>query len=138
MGEMRPHRANPEPVELTNGAIIWGGGFVFSRDGKTVYCSGGTRKGELVRYDAKSKQLVPYLGGISAEYVNFSRDGKYLLYVSFPDGTMWRANRDGSGLQQLTGPPIYPVTPEWSPDGTQILFAIGSVSHPGEMYTISS
>ena len=134
-----PHRANPEPVELTNGAIIWGSPPVFSRDGKTVYCTGMTLKGELVRYDAKSKQLVPYLGGISAEYVNFSRDGKYLLYVSFPDGTMWRANRDGSGLQQLiTDPTFYPVTPEWSPDGTQILFSTTGPSHPGEMYTISS
>ena len=132
-----PHRANPEPVELTNGAAIWGE-FAFSRDGKTVYCTGITPKGELVRYDAKSKQLVPYLGGISAEYVNFSRDGKYLLYVSFPDGTMWRANRDGSGLQQLTGPPFYPVTPEWSPDGKQIVFSTLTPSHPGEMYTISS
>jgi Tol biopolymer transport system component/DNA-binding winged helix-turn-helix (wHTH) protein len=132
-----PHRANPEPVELTTGATIWNG-TAFSRDGKNVYSSGMTPKGELVRYDAKSKQLVPYLGGISAEYVNFSRDGKYLLYVAFPDWTMWRANRDGSGLQQLTGPPFYPITPEWSPDGTQILFSTTGPSHPGEMYTISS
>ncbi len=132
-----PHRANPEPVELTNGAVIWGS-FVFSRDGKTVYWAGATRRGELVRYDAKSKQLVPYLGGISAEYVNFSRDGKHLVYVAYPDGTMWRANRDGSGLQQLTGTTFYPFTPEWSPDGTQILFSTAGAYHPGEMYTISS
>jgi DNA-binding winged helix-turn-helix (wHTH) protein/Tol biopolymer transport system component len=105
-----PHRADPEPVELTPGATIWSGP-AFSRDGKTVYSTAVTRRGELVRYDAKSKQLVPYLGGISAEYVNFSRDGRFLTYVTFPEGTMWRANRDGSGLQQLVGPPFYPLTP---------------------------
>ena len=132
-----PHRSNPEPVELTTGATIWGG-FAFSRDGKFLYSSGQMQKGELVRYDAKSKQLVPYLGGISAEAVNFSRDGRFLLYVTFPEGKMWRANRDGSGLQQLTGPPFYPQTPEWSPDGTQILFFEWSPSHLGEMYTMSS
>jgi Tol biopolymer transport system component len=132
-----PHRANPEPVELTTGATIWGG-FAFSRDGKSIYSSGWMQKGELVRYDVKARELVPYLGGISAEFVNFSWDGRFLLYVAFPEGSMWRSNRDGSGLQQLTGPPFYPRTPEWSPDGTQILFYEWSLSHPGEMFTMSS
>ncbi len=133
-----PHRANPEPVELTTGATIWVS-FAFSRDGKTLYSSGWMPKGELVRYDAKAKELVPYLGGISAESVGFSRDGRFLIYVTYPEGSMWRANRDGSGLQQLTGPPFYPRSPIWSPDGTQILFFEWSpVSHPGEMYTMPS
>jgi len=132
-----PHRANPEPVELTTGATIWGG-FAFSRDGRILYSSGSMQKGELVRYDAKARELVPYLGGISAEFVNFSGDGSSLVYVTFPEGSMWRANRDGSGLQQLTGPPFYPLTPRWSPDGTQILFFAWSPSHPGEIYTMSS
>ncbi len=130
------HRPNLEPVQLTTGGMIWNG-TVVSKDGKMVYSPGATPRGELVSYDAKSKALVPYLGGISAEYVNFSRDGRYMLYVTFPEGTMWRANRDGSGLQQLTGPPFHPLTPEWSPDGTQILFFEWSASHPGVMYTIS-
>ena len=131
------HRVNPEPVLLTKGATIWGA-FAFSRDGKTVYCTGATLRGELVRYDVRSNQLLPYLGGISAEYVNFSRDGKYLVYVAYPEGSMWRANRDGTQVQQLTGPPFYPITPEWSPDGTQILFSELEPSHLGKMYVISS
>ena len=131
------HRANPEPVQLTNGATIWGA-FAFSRDGKTVYCTGMNPRGELVRYDAKSRDLVPYLGGISAEFVSFSRDGKSLAYVAYPEGTMWRANRDGSGMQQLTGPPFHPTALEWSPDGTQILFSELEPSHRGEIYLISS
>lgn len=131
------HRADPEPVQLTNGATIWGA-FAFSRDGKTVYCTGITLRGELVRYDAKARQLLPYLGGISAEFVSFSRDGKYLVYVAYPEGTMWRANRDGSGAQQLTGPPFHPITPEWSPDGTEISFSELEPSHRGVMYIMSS
>lgn len=132
-----PHRTNPEPVRLTNGATTWGA-FAFSRDGKTVFCMGMSPRGELVRYDAKSRELVPHLGGISVEYVSYSKDGKYLVYVSYPEGTMWRANRDGSGLQQLTGPPFHPTAPEWSPDGTQILFSELEPSHRGEIYVISS
>lgn len=132
-----PHHANAEPVQLTHGATIWGA-FAFSADGKTVFCTGMTPRGELVRYDTKLRELVPYLGGISAEYVSFSRDGKYLAYVAYPEGTMWRANRDGSGLQQLTGPPFHPTALEWSPDGTQIMFSELEPSHRGEIYLISS
>ena len=37
--------------------------------------SGWQPRGELVRYDSKSRQLVPYLSGISAMGLDFSRDG---------------------------------------------------------------
>jgi eukaryotic-like serine/threonine-protein kinase len=134
-----PHRANPEPFQLTVGGMIWGGiGFAVSRDGRAVYPTGMTMRGEVVGYDAKSEQLVPYLGGISAEGISFSRDGRYLVYVTFPEGAMWRANRDGSGRLQLTSPPLYPVTPEWSPDGTQILFFDWSAYERGVIYTLPS
>ena len=79
-------------------------------------------RGELVRYDAKSNQLQPYLGGISAEAVTFSPDGQFLAYVTFPEGILWKANRDGSHPVQLTDAPLYPLNPHWSPDGSQILF----------------
>jgi Tol biopolymer transport system component/DNA-binding winged helix-turn-helix (wHTH) protein len=131
------HRSNPEPVPLTTGGTIWGG-TVISRDGKALYSVGFTLRGELVRYDAKSRELVPYLGGISAEGVSFSKDGRYLVYVTYPEGVMWRANRDGSGLQQLTSPPFHPITPEWSPDGTQILFCEHFPASRRAIYTVSS
>jgi len=132
------HRPSLEPIQLTTGATTWWSGPVVSRDGNTLYATGATRRGELVTYDSKSKELVSYLGGISADVVSFSKDGKYLVYDAYPEGTMWRANRDGSGRQQLTGLPFYPLNPDWSPDGTQILFFQLLPPHLGEMFTISS
>lgn len=129
--------SNPKPVQLTSGAIIWSLS-ILSKDGNTVYGSGMVPKGELVGYNAKSKQFLPYLGGVSAEYVNFSRDGNHLVYVTYPDGTMWRAERDGSGLQQLSNPPFYPIDPKWSPDGAQILFFDLRGYGRGDLYTIPS
>jgi DNA-binding winged helix-turn-helix (wHTH) protein/Tol biopolymer transport system component len=131
------HRSSPEPVQLTTGATVCCG-FVVSKDGKTAFSLNSILRGEFVRYDTKSKQLAPYLGGISAENVAFSRDGKYLVYVTFPEGIMWRANRDGSGLQQLTSPPMHPLNTHWSPDGTQILFYTIAASGQRVMYTVSS
>ena len=38
--------------------------------------------------------------------MSFSRDGHLVAYVSFPEGVLWKANRDGSNPVQLTDPPV--------------------------------
>ncbi len=113
--------APTEPVQLTSGPIRWNTP-IPSKDGTKIFAEGVILRGELVRFDAQSHRLQPWLGGISAEFVTFSPDGKSVAYVTFPEGVMWRANRDGSNPVQLTDPPMYPLNPRWSPDGTQILF----------------
>jgi DNA-binding winged helix-turn-helix (wHTH) protein/Tol biopolymer transport system component len=114
-------RAPTEPVQLTSGPIRWSTP-IPSKDGTRIFSHGAILRGELVRYDAQSNRLQPYLGGISAEFVGFSPDGQFIAYVTFPEGILWRANRDGSHPVQLTDAPLYPLNPRWSPDGSQILF----------------
>jgi eukaryotic-like serine/threonine-protein kinase len=110
-----------QPVRLTFGPTEWSPP-VFSKDGKKIFTTGSTRRGELVRFDPKSGQFQPFLGGISADLIAFSKDGQSVAYVTYPDGTLWRANRDGSNHIQLTSPPLSPQSVAWSPDGTQIVF----------------
>jgi len=43
---------------------------------------GQTYRGEQTRYDTKSGQFSQFLGGVSAEYVAFSKDGQWVTYVS--------------------------------------------------------
>ena len=93
-----------------------------SNDGSKIYARGVTPRGELERFDQSAKEFRPFLHGISAEYLDFSRDGNWVAYVTFPDGILWKARRDGSNALQLTRPPLYPLWPRWSPDGSQILF----------------
>ncbi len=109
------------PLKLATGPLSFGQ-MAPSPDGKKLYVDGFDNRGELVRYDAPSRQFVPYLSGISAGELDFSRDGKWLTYVSYPDGSLWRSRIDGSDKLQLTYPPISAVLPRWSPDGTQIAF----------------
>jgi Tol biopolymer transport system component len=92
----------------------------------------------LSRFDQKTGRLAPFLGGISAEFVSFSRDGKSVAYVSYPDGILWRANRDGSNRVQLTTPPVYPVNPQWSPDGSQIAFSDGYILEKAALYIVGA
>lgn len=110
-----------EPIQLTNN-MVWWGYPIPSRDGGKIFTKATTYSGELDRLDKQTNQLRPYLGGTSAEYVAFSRDGKYVAYVSYPDGILWRCNRDGTGQIQLSGPPMHPADVAWSPDGRQIVF----------------
>jgi len=111
-----------------------------SRDGKKLFVIGQTYRGELMRYDGKSGRLAPFLEGISAEYVAFSKDGQSVAYVSYPEGTLWRNKLDGSERLQLTYPPMYPVLPRWSPDGKKIVFFEFALSadKPSRIYEVSS
>jgi eukaryotic-like serine/threonine-protein kinase len=130
-------QSSPEPFQLTSGPIRWGS-LVFSKDGKKIFASGSTPGGELVRFDAKSNQLQPFLSGISAEFVTFSKDGNSVAYVSYPDSILWKANRDGSNRLQLSAPPMEPRLLSMSPDGTQILFTDSSRTGDPEAYIVSA
>jgi len=114
-------RADRTPIQVTSGAMhMWDA--VPSKDGKKLFVLGGNPGGELVRYDAKSGQFVPFLGGISAFQVAFSRDGEWVSYLTFPDGDLWRSKSDGSQRLQLSFQPTETDWLCWSPDGKRIAF----------------
>jgi len=115
-------RRSREPVRLTNGPLTYSGATV-SHDGKQIFAIGTKRRGELVRYDMASHQFVPFLSGISAIQPAFSRDGLWVVYVSYPDYTLWRSRSDGSEHTQLTYPPMKVTNPSISPDGKKIAFS---------------
>ena len=114
--------ASPNPVQLTSGPIHWVSPTP-SKDGNKIFARGTMLRGELVRFDPTSKQLRPFLRGISAEFLTYSKDGAEVAYVTYPEGILWRAKADGTERIQLTNPPLYPVLCRWSPDGSQILFS---------------
>lgn len=114
-------RPSAEPFQLTSGPMQWERP-VPSKDGKTILANGELLRGELSRFDSKTGQFQPFLRGISAQGATFSRDGKFVAYVSYPEGTLFKANADGSNPIQLTDPPLEAFLPRWSPDGTQIAF----------------
>ncbi len=131
------HRASPRPVRLTAGPLDFLGPAP-SKDGKKVYVVGAQRRSELVRYDGRSGQFVPYFAGTSADGLDFSRDGKWVAYVVHPDETLWRSKVDGSERFQLTFPPIQAFLPRWSPDAKRIAFAAATPGKPWNVYLVST
>jgi Tol biopolymer transport system component/predicted Ser/Thr protein kinase len=130
-------KASAIPTQLTTGPIVYHTALP-SLDGKRLFVQGTQPRGELVRYDAAAKQFAPFLGGISASDVAFSRDGKWAACVAVPDGTLWRSRVDGSERLQLTYPPAVAALPVWSPDGSQIAYISGQAGKPFKIFLVSA
>ena len=132
----RFRRADPGPFQLTNGALP----ALFpvpSADGKRLFYEGYQPRSEFLRYDLKSGQLVAEFGGISGTDLEFSKDGKWVVYVSVPGLSLWHSAVDGSQRLQITSPPILAHMPRWSPDGRQIAFSGGTSGNPSRIYVVS-
>jgi Tol biopolymer transport system component len=125
------------PFQLTSGQLSSLSPAV-SPDGKKLYVIGRQMRGEVERWDARGQQWVQTLGGISAEFVEYSLDGQWITYVSFPDDTLWKSRIDGTQRLQLTFAPLQVHQPHWSPDGKWIAFHGYGRGTKSRMYRISS
>lgn len=131
------HRRPSVPFQLTTGPLSFDF-FAPSPDGKKIFVDASQARGELVRYDPKSRQFVPFLSGISAGELDFSRDGKGVTYISYPENTLWRSRTDGSDRLQLSYPPVSAGLPRWSPDSTQIAYIDTQPGRPWKTFLISA
>jgi Tol biopolymer transport system component/tRNA A-37 threonylcarbamoyl transferase component Bud32 len=146
-------RAAPQPVRLTSGAVPFSQALP-SKDGKQLFAVGVAPRGEVVRYDSQSKQFVPFLSAISAEFVTFSKDGQWVAYVTYPDGALWRSKADGTDRLQLTQSLVgssrgtflamgvtsysYVINPHWSPDGSEIAYSSQAPGQLPRIYRVSA
>jgi Tol biopolymer transport system component/predicted Ser/Thr protein kinase len=127
---------NNQPLQLTSGPMTFSSPLP-SKDGRKLFVVGALARGELARYDARSAVFVPFLSGISADSVSFSKDEQRVAYVSFPEGTLWTSKLDGSQRLQLSYPPLYAMQPRWSPDGKQLLFFDFAPGQKSKLYAVS-
>jgi eukaryotic-like serine/threonine-protein kinase len=125
-----------EATQLTTGPLSYSRATP-SVDGKRIFAIGSQPRGELARFNRKSQQFESYLSGMSAEGVDFSRDGQWMTYVSFPEGSLWRSKADGSERLQLTFASQV-LLPRWSPDQKQIVFTGFAPGKPGRNYIVSA
>jgi serine/threonine protein kinase/Tol biopolymer transport system component len=130
-------KGSSTPVQLTTGPLAFDHALP-SQDGHRIFVTGLQARGELVRYDSRSRQFLPFLSGISVDQVDFSTDGEWVTYVTVPEGTLWRSRVDGSERLQLTNAPMIAILPRWSPDGKQIVFSGGQFGKPAKIFLVSA
>ena len=114
-------KSRSEPIQLTTGATHFIRPTIAS-DGKRIFAISWQLRGELVRYNAESGQFVPYLSSLSAEWLDFSKDGEWVTYVTYPEADLWRSRANGTERLQLTFPPMRASAPDWAADGETIAF----------------
>lgn len=133
------HNPPQEPhSSATNERTVWVLRRAPDLSGGKLFVAGGQARGELVRYDVATKQFLPFLGGISATDLAFSRDRKWVAYVTLPDQVLWRSRVDGRERLELTHPPALPFLPSWSPDGTRIAYVDMDTGKPDKIFLVSS
>jgi serine/threonine protein kinase/Tol biopolymer transport system component len=129
--------ASKAPIQLTTGPLDYYS-LEPSKDGRRLFVIGALPRAELQSYDLHSHQFVPYLSGISAGQLDFSRDGQWIAYVSYPENTLWKCRIDGSQRTQMTFLPIAGSMPRWSPDGKQLAFEAHSAGKSWKVFVISA
>jgi Tol biopolymer transport system component/predicted Ser/Thr protein kinase len=130
-------RARWEPTELTTGPLSYSRP-ALSMDGKKLFAIGSQPRGEIEHFNQKTQQFEPYFSGISAEGLEFSKDGQWVTYALYPEGSLWRSKADGSERLQLTFPPMKALLPRWSPDQKQIVFSAMFQDRRTQNYLVSA
>jgi Tol biopolymer transport system component len=117
-------------VDLNAGTI--------SPDRSRLYCVGRARgRYQIERFDAPSKQFVPYPPDVPASEVDFTKDGQWVAYVD-DHGCLWKSRNGGGEKVQLTLPPLEVQMPRWSPDGKWLAFMGQEPGQPWKVRLVSA
>jgi len=129
---------SPVRIQLFARAPSHVSGLALDRGAQQLYYSRGTtERDELDQFDQRTGETRPFLPGLSAHDLIFSRDGLRIAYVTDPgqaNSRLWIAGSDGSGAKQVDTRGMDNIElPNWSPDGKQLAFM---ARRPGEPYHI--
>jgi Tol biopolymer transport system component len=130
--------ATPSPIQLTAGPLNFLGP-VPGRRGNRIFFTGAHNRSQLRRYDAATRQFIPYLREIGmAGRTEVSRDGARVAWVSTSDGGLWQSLLDGSQRLQLTAQPMRVFMMRWSPDARSIAFMGKEPGKTWKIYSVST
>ncbi len=92
---------------------------------------------QIYSMNADSSNQRQVTTGANTHWAKLSPDGMKIAYQGYVDHNyeIFVVNTDGTGLRRLTNNPGYDQAPQWSPDGTKILY-MSDKGHDREHYDI--
>jgi Tol biopolymer transport system component/DNA-binding winged helix-turn-helix (wHTH) protein len=126
------------PVELADGPADFWRAPLAAPDGRHIFALGEQARGRLMKYDPQSQRFEPFLDGLSTDTITFSRDGQWIAYTAYPDGTLWRSRVDGSERLRLTDSPKPARFPQWSPDGSELIYIAADETGQWKVHRVSA
>jgi len=124
--------------EIASGPLDYWRAPLISADNKHIYAVGEQARGALMWYDERSRQWAEARNTPSVDTISFSRDGQWMAYSLFPEGSIWRSRRDGSARLQLSILGEMGRFPQWSPDGSRILYMGGRPGEPWRLREVAA
>lgn len=92
----------------------------------------------LVAFNMASHVFRPFLPGVAAEDLDFSRDGKQMAWINPADQSVWVSRSDGGEARRLAIGDSNNELPRWSPDGQQLAFMAKFSGRPWRIYITSA
>lgn len=129
----------PKPERLTEGSVQYGIPAEDPEDSRAIYAVGWAFRGEAMKLSKQTGLFEPYLDRVSAQTLDYSPDGQWIAYVSYPEFQLWKCRRNGSD-RVLLQDDLRAFVPRWSPDGKRLAIMAAGMrsSDPFQIYTIAA
>jgi len=126
-----------KPIQLTTGPIAFDHPNALP-SGNRLFAIGSHNEYQLLRIDPKSSVKTAMLAQSGATDMDFSLDGRWVVYAARENGTLWKSRIDGTSKVQLTAGATGAFAPHWSPDQKQILFTGFLLDRQPRLYVVSA